>query len=54
MELFRYAGGKIIWTVIWWIFSQMQLCNGNWEVHQPQLQNLQPWGFDEMGLLMTS
>lgn len=51
---FSYAGGRIIWTVIQEVFSQVQLYQGNWEVQQPQCQNLQIRGFDEMGLLMTS
>lgn len=38
---FSYAGGKSIWTVIQEVF-QMQLYKGNWEVQQPQFQNIQP------------
>lgn len=37
---FSYAGGKIFWTSIQEVFSQMQLYKGNWEVQQPQFQNL--------------
>lgn len=50
---FSYAG-KIICNVIQEVFSQTQLYKSNWEVQQPQFQNLQPWGLDEMGLPMTS